>query len=173
MGRNSNCVSCEIAIPLSKSYFDYEKMRNRNCVKFRKIVVFSFWTWKSFKNLNFAMNEFDEKDLMIIIIRYTIPKNITVNIFLDFFEKSFADFAISQLRPSRKSNCVMLRLRPALRKMNCVSCEIAIFSQSQFAILQIRNFSESVLQPYHSKVKSVSKMPKGHVVIKYAWCWTD
>ena len=65
-------------------------------------------------------------------------------------------------------NCVMLRLRPALRKMNCVSCEIAIFSQSQFAILQIRNFSESVLQPYHSKVKSVSKMPKGHVVIKYA-----
>ena len=28
---------------------------------------------------------------------------------------------------------VMLRLRRALRKMNCVSCEIAIFSQSQFA----------------------------------------
>ena len=27
----------------------------------------------------------------------------------------------------------MLRLRPALRKMNYVSCEIAIFSQSQFA----------------------------------------
>ena len=28
-------------------------------------------------------------------------------------------FAISHLRPSRKTNCVMLRLRPAHRKMNC------------------------------------------------------
>ena len=41
----------------------------------------------------------------------------------------------------------MLRLRPALRKMNCVSCEIAIFSQSQFTFSQIRNFSQSILQP--------------------------
>ena len=57
-------------------------------------------------------------------------------------------FAISQLRSSRKSNCVMLRLRPVLWKMNCVFCEIAIFSQSQFAISQNRNFSQSILQPW-------------------------
>ena len=41
----------------------------------------------------------------------------------------------------------MLRLQPVLRKMNCVSCKIAIFSQSQSAISQIRNFSQSILQP--------------------------
>ena len=39
----------------------------------------------------------------------------------------------------------MLRLRPALKKINCVSCEIVIFSQ--FAISQIRNFPQSILQP--------------------------
>ena len=39
----------------------------------------------------------------------------------------------------------MFRLRPALKKINCVSCEIVIFSQ--FAISQIRNFPQSILQP--------------------------
>ena len=51
---NSNCVSCEIAIPLSKSNCDCEKLRNRNCEKLRKIAIFSFWTWKSLKTLNFV-----------------------------------------------------------------------------------------------------------------------
>ena len=71
-------------------------------------------------------------------------KNVSTALYGQFFKilstnfqnwlKRLADFAISQLWPSRKLNCLMLRLRPALRKMNCVSCEIAIFSQSQFAI---------------------------------------
>ena len=58
-------------------------------------------------------------------------------------------FAISQLRPSGKLNCVMLRLRPALRKMNYISCEIAIFSQSQFRKFAI--FSQSILQPWNGR----------------------
>ena len=37
-GRKSNCVRCEIAIPLSKS--------NSDCEKSRKIMIFSFSTLK-------------------------------------------------------------------------------------------------------------------------------
>ena len=40
--RKLNCVSCEIAILLSKLNCDCEKLRNRNCEKLRKIVTFSF-----------------------------------------------------------------------------------------------------------------------------------
>jgi len=53
---------------------------------------------------------------------------------------------------------VMLRLRRALRKMNCVSCEIAIFSQSQFAIFR-NPFYNPVNQKWNwlkSKLQKVS-----------------
>ena len=52
---------------------------------------------------------------------------------------------LSQLRPSEKSNCVMLRLRPTLKKLNCVICEIVFFF---FAISQLTQFSQSILQPW-------------------------
>ena len=37
----------------------------KNCEKLRKIVIFSFWTWKSLKNLNFAISGFDENYYML------------------------------------------------------------------------------------------------------------
>ena len=38
----SYCVSCEIVIPLTKSNWDCEKLRNRYCENLRKILIFSF-----------------------------------------------------------------------------------------------------------------------------------
>ena len=74
------------------------------------------------------------------------------------FDENFSQFfAISQLQPSRKSNCVILRLRPTPRKMNCVSCEIVIFSQSEFAIF-------AILQPYSRIILSS---------ICILWTWTQ
>ena len=41
----------------------------------------------------------------------------------------------------------MLRLRPVVKKLNCVICEIVFFSQSQFAIIKIFAIHFTTLGP--------------------------
>ena len=53
-----------------------------------------------------------------------------------------------------------MRLRPPLKKPDCLVCEIAISSQSQFAISQYSQFSQSILQlwlKYRLEDKDVDK----------------
>ena len=83
-----------------------------------------------------------------------ISKSAEFQIRKQFFSPISQFFAISQLRPSRKSNCVVLRLRLALKKLNCVICEIVFFSQSQFAISQSSQFSQSILQPWYRRLRN-------------------
>ena len=69
----------------------------------------------------------------------------------------FSDFTIKDSNgPSRKSNCVVLWLRPTLKKLNCVICEIVFFSQSQFR--NYRNFRNSFYNPgFHDYFEFWSK----------------
>lgn len=53
-------------------YYNIDKIRDikkiaiaKSCEKF---VIFSFWAWKSLKNLNFEMNWFDENYRIIFIV---------------------------------------------------------------------------------------------------------
>ena len=126
MGRNSNCVSCEFAIPLSESNCDFKKYDSSK---------------NSIPQNNFSGNRYSEEIAKSQFRRVAIFQNWTNS----RYENSFfcIDFAIFsqflQLRSSRKSNSVMLR--PAQRKLNCISCAIAI------CILANSHFTQFILQP--------------------------
>ena len=76
MGLKSNCVICEIVIQLSKSNCDYEKLRNRNCEKLRKIAIFSQRSLEQWNDsigirLETQIGPFNFKDIVQSIIIYS------------------------------------------------------------------------------------------------------